>query len=113
MLKTPEESTWLYHELGRCRMELKEYTVARALGEQSLSAAQEARDQMWQLNASVLIAQAESECWVYLFMWVGVMGVYVCVCVCMHVGGCAHAFWCVCCSELEIECLVLHLSLPV
>ena len=30
-------------------------------GEKSLAAAREARDNMWQLNASVLIAQAESE----------------------------------------------------
>ena len=61
LLKTPEESTWLYHELGRCHMELQDYTAARDLGEKSLTAAQEARDQLWQLNASVLIAQAESK----------------------------------------------------
>ena len=62
LLKTPEEGTWLYHELGRCRMELEDYTGARDLGEKSLASAREAQDQMWQLNASVLVAQAESGC---------------------------------------------------
>lgn len=61
LLKTPEETTWLYHELGRCRMELQDYPTARDLGEKSLTAAREAQDQMWQLNASVLVAQAESK----------------------------------------------------
>ena len=61
LLKTPEETTWLYHELGRCQMELGDHTAAREMGEKSLEAAREAQDQMWQLNASVLVAQAESE----------------------------------------------------
>ena len=42
-------------------MELQDYPAARDLGEKSLAAAREAQDQMWQLNASVLVAQAESE----------------------------------------------------
>lgn len=61
LLKTPEETTWLYHELGRCQLELNEHQAARELGEKSLTAAREAQDHMWQLNASVLIAQAESK----------------------------------------------------
>ena len=60
LLKTPEESTWLYHELGRCHYELESYAEAQEMGEKSLAAAREAQDNMWQLNASVLIAQAES-----------------------------------------------------
>lgn len=42
-------------------MELEDYTAAHDLGEKSLTAAEEAQDQMWQLNASVLVAQAESK----------------------------------------------------
>ena len=61
MVKTAEQSTWLYHELGRCQLELGNFNEARDLGEKSLSAANESQDQMWQLNASVLIAQAESK----------------------------------------------------
>jgi tetratricopeptide (TPR) repeat protein len=61
LLKTPEESTWLYHELGRCHLELGDFPAARDLGEKSLVAAREAQDNMWQLNASVLIAQTESK----------------------------------------------------
>ena len=61
LLTTPEESTWLYHELGRCHLELEDFAGARDLGEKSLVAAREAQDNMWQLNASVLVAQAESE----------------------------------------------------
>ena len=62
LVKTSEQSTWLYHELGRCQLELGNLSEARELGEKSLAAANESQDQMWQLNASVLIAQAESEC---------------------------------------------------
>ena len=61
MVKTAEQSTWLYHELGRCQLELGNYNQARDLGEKSLTSANETQDQMWQLNASVLIAQAESK----------------------------------------------------
>ena len=60
-MKTSEESTWLFHELGRCHLELGRPQEAREFGEKSLGAAGEAVDQMWQLNASVLMAQAESE----------------------------------------------------
>ena len=42
------------------------YMLCRSLGEQSLTAAGEARDNMWQMNASVLIAQAESGLWNYV-----------------------------------------------
>ncbi len=59
-MKTSEESTWLFHELGRCHLELSDYNEARDFGEKSLTAARDTQDQMWQLNASVLIAQAES-----------------------------------------------------
>ena len=61
MSKSPLESTWLYHEIGRCYLELNRYSQAKDYGEQSFTAAAEAEDQMWQLQASVLIAQAEGE----------------------------------------------------
>ncbi len=47
------------------------FTEAREFGDKSLSAAKEADDKMWQLNASVLIAQAESEftiIYIYIYM---------------------------------------------
>ncbi|EDO42886.1 predicted protein, partial [Nematostella vectensis] len=59
LVKTPLESTWLFHEIGRCHLELKNYQDAKEYGQKSLAAAQEASDQVWQLNATVLIAQAE------------------------------------------------------
>ncbi|XP_071822236.1 outer dynein arm-docking complex subunit 4-like isoform X2 [Apostichopus japonicus] len=59
LIKTPLEATWLYHEIGRCHLELGHYQEARDFGEKSFKAAQEAGDDMWQLNASVLIAQSE------------------------------------------------------
>ena len=61
LVKTAEQSTWLYHELGRCQLELGNSKEARDLGEKSLAAANESQDQMWQLNASMLIAHAESK----------------------------------------------------
>eukprot|EP00058_Branchiostoma_floridae_P013087 XP_002598575.1 hypothetical protein BRAFLDRAFT_118336 [Branchiostoma floridae] len=61
MAKTPLEKTWLYHEIGRCNLELNENDQAHKYGEMSFAEAQEAEDDVWQLNASVLIAQAEVE----------------------------------------------------
>ena len=61
-MKTSEESTWLFHELGRCHLELGNHGEARDYGEKSLTAAGDAQDHLWQLNASVLVAQAESKC---------------------------------------------------
>ena len=57
--KSPLESTWLYHEIGRCYLELGKYSEARDYGEKSLAAANEADDDGWQLHASVLVAQSE------------------------------------------------------
>lgn len=59
MSKSALESTWLYHEIGRCYLELNKFEKARSYGEKSLTAAEEAEDPMWQLQATVLIAQSE------------------------------------------------------
>ncbi|KAK3082593.1 hypothetical protein FSP39_000037 [Pinctada imbricata] len=59
MSKSPLESTWLYHEIGRCYLELNKYQDARDFGEKSLAAARDAEDDGWQLHASVLVAQSE------------------------------------------------------
>ncbi|GAA6086846.1 outer dynein arm-docking complex subunit 4 [Tachysurus ichikawai] len=53
------ERAWLFHEIGRCYLELKRFTKARDYGIHSLSAANDIGDEKWQLNASVLVAQAE------------------------------------------------------
>ena len=57
--KSPLESTWLYHEIGRCHLELGEYQEAKDYGEKSVVAAKEADDPGWQLHACVLVAQSE------------------------------------------------------
>ncbi|KAK7092323.1 outer dynein arm-docking complex subunit 4-like [Littorina saxatilis] len=59
MSKTPIETTWLCHEVGRCHLELERPALAKDYGERSLAAAELADDKMWQLHASVLIAQSE------------------------------------------------------
>ena len=56
--KSALERTWLYHEIGRCHLELNEAGEANEYGEKSLEAATDAADELWQLNASVLIAQS-------------------------------------------------------
>ncbi|MCI4384908.1 hypothetical protein PGIGA_G00044200 [Pangasianodon gigas] len=53
------EKAWLFHEIGRCYLELKRHTKARDYGIHSLCAADDVGDEKWQLNASVLVAQAE------------------------------------------------------
>ncbi|XP_052063807.1 outer dynein arm-docking complex subunit 4-like isoform X2 [Mytilus californianus] len=59
MSKSALESTWLYHEIGRCYLEIGQFETAKENGEKSKVAAEEAEDQMWQLQASVLVAQSE------------------------------------------------------
>ena len=61
MNRTLLESAWLFHELGRCCLELGKFADASSYGEQSLDAASQASDENWQINSSVLIAQAEGE----------------------------------------------------
>ncbi|XP_035611356.1 outer dynein arm-docking complex subunit 4 isoform X1 [Oncorhynchus keta] len=53
------ERTWLFHEIGRCYLELKRHTEARDYGVRSLAVADEIADEKWQLNACVLVAQSE------------------------------------------------------
>ncbi|KAL0992770.1 hypothetical protein UPYG_G00098150 [Umbra pygmaea] len=53
------EKTWLFHEIGRCYLELNRNVESRDYGIRSLAAADEISDEKWQLNASVLIAQSE------------------------------------------------------
>ncbi len=62
MSKTPLETTWLCHELGRCYLEMDQTRTAKEYGERSLAAAQEAEDDLWQLHALVLISQSEGSC---------------------------------------------------
>ena len=59
MTKSELENTWLYHEIGRCHLELGSYSEAHEFGEKALQAAKAAEDGMWQLNSAVLVAQAE------------------------------------------------------
>ncbi|XP_076851511.1 outer dynein arm-docking complex subunit 4 isoform X2 [Brachyhypopomus gauderio] len=59
------EKSWLFHEIGRCYLELKQYQDAREYGTQSLHAANDISDEKWQLNANVLVAQAELKLGVY------------------------------------------------
>jgi len=59
MVSSCLESTWLYHELGRCYMETRDYNKAKQSAIESVSSANEADDTAWQLNAYVLLAQTE------------------------------------------------------
>ncbi|XP_005394483.1 PREDICTED: tetratricopeptide repeat protein 25 isoform X2 [Chinchilla lanigera] len=59
LAKTALEKTWLLHEIGRCYLELDQAVQAQHYGEKSLQFAEEEGDIEWQLNASVLVAQAQ------------------------------------------------------
>lgn len=59
MSKSPLESAWLFHEIGRCHLELAQYVDAKDNGRKALEAAKEAEDDTWKLHASVLVAQSE------------------------------------------------------
>ena len=53
------EKAWLCHELGYCYIQIEGFDRARTCGEHSLDAAIAAQDKQWQLNARILIAQAQ------------------------------------------------------
>ncbi|XP_043820473.1 outer dynein arm-docking complex subunit 4 isoform X2 [Dromiciops gliroides] len=59
LAKTSLEKTWLFHEIGRCYLELNRPWEAQEYGEKSQVCAEEEGDVEWQLNASVLVAQAQ------------------------------------------------------
>lgn len=48
--------------MGRCHFELGNYERARELGERSYQEATSARDKVWLLSSSILVAQALGEC---------------------------------------------------
>ncbi|NXA74802.1 TTC25 protein, partial [Thryothorus ludovicianus] len=53
------EKAWLFHEIGRCYLELDKAEVAQDYGQKSLRSADEEGDVEWQLHATVLVAQAQ------------------------------------------------------
>ncbi|ELT88712.1 hypothetical protein CAPTEDRAFT_118693, partial [Capitella teleta] len=55
------EAAWLYHEMGRCHLELEHYPKAYSCAQKSMQAAKHTEDVGWQLNAQVLLAQANVE----------------------------------------------------
>ncbi|XP_074117643.1 outer dynein arm-docking complex subunit 4 isoform X1 [Sminthopsis crassicaudata] len=59
LAKTSLEKTWLFHEIGRCYLELNRPWEAQEYGLKSQACAEEEGDVEWQLNASVLVAQAQ------------------------------------------------------
>lgn len=60
MVRGDLEKTWLFHEIGRCYLELGRYEDARVYGVRSAAAASQTADEKWQINANVLVAQSES-----------------------------------------------------
>jgi len=61
MAKSSLEKTWLFHEIGRCYLELNKAEAAQDYGEKSLQSAEEGGDAEWQLHATVLVAQAQGK----------------------------------------------------
>ena len=61
LIGSSEESAWLHHELARCRLEMGQYSMALKLGEEAFDAAVDADDNIWQLNANMLLSQIKSE----------------------------------------------------
>lgn len=57
----------MFHELGRCYLELGGNEDARNFGVRSLTAADEISDEKWKIMAIVLISQAECKYILLLF----------------------------------------------
>lgn len=58
-VKTNSEKAWIDHNWGRCLLEQGHFDEAEAKGQTAFKAALQAGDKQWQLNAKVLIAQAQ------------------------------------------------------
>lgn len=72
-----QEKAWLFHELGRCYLELGGNEEARDFGVRSLAAADEISDEKWQIMAIVLISQAECKYLCHIFQYLcGVFHVF-------------------------------------
>ena len=61
MSKGGSESAWLFHNWGRCLLEMSDLEGAEAKGKVALKNATQANDKAWQLNSKVLVAQAQCE----------------------------------------------------
>ncbi|NXB82185.1 TTC25 protein, partial [Donacobius atricapilla] len=59
MAQSSLEKAWLFHEIGRCYLELDKAEVAQDYGQKSLQSAGEEGDVEWQLHATMLVAQAQ------------------------------------------------------
>lgn len=61
MAQSSLEKAWLFHEIGRCYLELDKAEEAQKYGQKSLKSADEEGDVEWQLHATVLVAQAQGK----------------------------------------------------
>ncbi|NWS12498.1 TTC25 protein, partial [Pachyramphus minor] len=59
MAKSSLEKACLFHDIGRCYLELGDAATAQDCGQKSLESADEEGDVEWQLHATVLVAQAQ------------------------------------------------------
>lgn len=69
LIQSPLDYAWIYHEIGRAYSEVFDYDNAKEYGTRSLDAAHDAMDSQWQLNATILIAQAHGIGHVYICIW--------------------------------------------
>ncbi|GAB1600111.1 tetratricopeptide repeat protein 25-like isoform X1, partial [Argonauta hians] len=54
------EKVWLYHEIGHCYLELKDYVQALNYGQMSLTIAEEIEDEDWVMVSALLCAQSSA-----------------------------------------------------
>ncbi|CAG7641536.1 unnamed protein product [Allacma fusca] len=59
MAKTSLERTYLFHEIGRCYLEMNKNEIAKYYGNQSLDEATKISDSIWMMNARILLGQVE------------------------------------------------------
>lgn len=54
-----EETTWLYHELSRFNIELKQYELSRVYARKCIQDARKSNNQRWIINAMMLITKVD------------------------------------------------------
>ncbi|OXA59227.1 tetratricopeptide repeat protein 25 [Folsomia candida] len=59
--KTPVERAYLYHEIGRCYYETNKLDLAKIYAHQSLEEAVKINDDIWAMNACILLGQCDTK----------------------------------------------------
>jgi tetratricopeptide (TPR) repeat protein len=60
-VKTPLERAYLFHEIGLCYVQMNKYDMAKYYANQALEEAAKIDDDIWAMNARIMLGQIEGK----------------------------------------------------